>query len=144
AHVFTSQRGGVNQLQCRWGTLIEAIAADSELRDRTRKALTQIREQYPLDPSPDILLGLLASASKEDSLLKSSSEVLLQWIDKVEAAPSPDPARSAQWNFTSDPSDARIAVWLIARECLKRPALMSQGQRLGDISWKQSQSSINT
>lgn len=110
------------------GKLVAELVKAPEMVAKTKQALSDVRRQRPDDISALILAAHLSISTGDDA--DASLKQLLELIDTVPLEPPP-----AKGGFTAKQREAaqrQTALWLVARECLKKKTHLTEGKKLAE------------
>lgn len=116
------------KLRSRWTPLLETIAANAETAAALKAVLAKARERHPDDLATLVLATQLALASKDASDTKSHVARLVRHVEQhpLEILSTMPHIATKQRRA----AQTRVALWLIARECLAVPELESAANKL--------------
>ncbi len=113
-----------------FGTLVSRVARNPELLTRTKDALGDIQASQPDNLAVQILA--IQMSLIENQIDQSSAKInrLLESIEKVPLDPPPSKGGFSISQRTA--AKPQMALWLVARECLKIESLRAQGSKLAE------------
>lgn len=121
--------------------LVSELVNKPEMVAKTTQALSDVRTKRPDDLSTMILATELAIATKDD---KSTSALVKQLVELIEKSPlEPQPVKGGFTSAQRETAKRQIALWLIARRCLKQESLRGDGDRLAERALEASRRSID-
>ena len=110
--------------------LVAGLASKPELAKKSKAALADLRSRNPNDLSAMILTALLAATANEPEHLATSVRQIVEFINRTPLESQPE-----KGSFTQKQRDAamqQVAIWIVARECLKDETLRDLGSQLGE------------
>ncbi len=132
--LFTQEGQHSDQLESRWGFVLEAVAKNTELTARANRAFQLLADVQA--HSVDLQIARARLSQLADSDPRQGAEYLAKYLDHNPLRLLPEVtvdvknierlARPAQSN--------QAAVWLVARDCLKHPDSYNTGENLGRIA----------
>src|SRR5439155_8393303 len=109
---------------------LDATAKTPELRAEALAKLAELSGRLPRDFSVQIAAALLAVLDNKPDKATDAIERLLRPVEETPLEPLPSNGRAnSRQRVAAVP---QIALWLVARECLKKDALRPQGVKLGE------------
>ena len=112
------------------GKLMAELVKKPELVPKVHKAFSEVLDRRPEDMSVLILAGQLSMSTNDQDKTKALLKQLLDTVDKT-----PLEAQPAKGGFTSSQHEAALqqtALWLLARDCLKKEPLRGEGTKLAE------------
>ena len=118
------------RLRTRWQPLVDEIAKSPESAAHMKTLLADVRRKHPDDLVTLVLSAELALATNDTGDTATSIEALVQFVEQhpLEELPS-DAAKAGP---EREAARTQIGLWLIARECLSKPALSPAGTKLAE------------
>jgi tetratricopeptide (TPR) repeat protein len=109
---------------------LEATAKTPELRGEALAKLAELCGRLPRDFSVQVAAALLAVMDDKSDKSAEAVERLVRLVEETPLEPLPANGRAnSRQRVAAQP---QIALWLVARECLKKDALRPQGVKLGE------------
>ena len=128
----TAPKTPASKLCSRWTPLLETIAANAETAAALKAILAKARERHPDDLSALILATQLALAMKD---VPDTKLLVARLVHHVEQHPlenlSTMPLIAEKQRHAAQ---SRVALWLIARECLAVPELEAAANKLTEAA----------
>lgn len=109
---------------------LKSAATDDELRAKAQARAAALAGDHPRDVSAQIAAALAALAGGQEDQINAAIERLRKLVadtplEEVAAGSRPNSRQRAE-------AARQIALWLVARECLKRDALRDAGAKLAE------------
>src|SRR5207244_4066534 len=109
---------------------LDATAKTPELRGEALAKLAELAGRLPRDLSVQTAAALIALLDNKPEKAAEAVERLSRLIEETPLEPLPANGRANSRQRTA--AAPQIAVWLVARECLKKDPLRPQGVKLGE------------
>ena len=114
------------------GKLVTDLSAKPEMLTKTQQVLEDARAQRPQDISALILSAQIALSANDSPQIHS---VVNQLVELIQQNPLEEkPVKSVYTTAQIETARRQTAIWLIARDCLKKETLRSQGGILAERS----------
>ncbi|MDB5339573.1 MAG: tetratricopeptide repeat protein [Planctomycetaceae bacterium] len=123
-----SSKAKLPRMESLLAQILDKAVKSAEIRAELITGLQKLQTERPEDLSVLIAIGLLAAGDSQPATLQHAAEQLDQWLT---AHPLATATPQKPTDFSPDEAAERqLPVWLIARECWKRPELRAIAQRL--------------
>ncbi|HEU0116494.1 MAG TPA: hypothetical protein VFQ80_17520, partial [Thermomicrobiales bacterium] len=106
-----------------------AVAKKPEAREQARTALAQLLAEHPRDVSVQIAAALQSLTEDKPDRANEAIERLSKLVTSLPLEKLPEGKRANARQRTE--AARQIGLWLVARECLRRPPLRTKGEQLG-------------
>ena len=117
-------------LSSAFGTLVSRVAKSPDLFARAKDALGDVQVSQPDDLAVQVLAVQMSLIENQIDQSPAKINRLLESVEKVPLDPPP-----AKGSFSISQRSAakpQMALWLVARECLKLKSLHGQGTKLAE------------
>lgn len=123
-----SSKAKLPKMESLLAQILEKAVKSTEIRAELIAGLQKLHAERPEDLSVLIAIGLLAAADSHPATLEQAAEQLDKWLT-VHPLTAATPRTAADVS-QDEAAERQLPVWLIARECWKRPELRAVAQRL--------------
>ena len=118
------------RLSSAFGTLVSGVKSNPDLLARTKDALNIVQTRQPEDLAVQILA---IQMSLIENQIDQSTAKINRMLESIEKVPlDPPPAKGSFSTSQRAAAKPQMALWLVARECLKIESLRGQGTKLAE------------
>lgn len=132
--LFTREGQHSDQIESRWGFVLEAVAKNVELTARANRAFQLLADVQV--HSVDLQIARARLLQLADSDPRQGAEYLVKYLDQHPLRLLPEVAVDVKniERLARPAQSNQAAVWLVARDCLNQPDLYDIGEKLGRIA----------